>query len=224
VTLELDHVLVFVDPAVPELLALEAAGFSAKPAHPHPGQGTANRSVLFPRNYLELIYLASRAEAEANVMRLDRRADWATTGACPFGFGLRGEIPAAARAEFWPYHPPYGRPGWPPIWVHTSHLETPDAPLLFVMEPSAARPLEVMRPSAWPGAPISRVHGTTGIAHVRVRTPWRTQGCTTWPSSVPLPEVELTHGPRPHVTVALDGEPFAPVAAGALLTVRTRGA
>jgi hypothetical protein len=221
VTLELDHVLVFVDPAVPEVAALEAAGFPLTPVHPHPGQGTANRSLLFEENYLELIYLASRTEAESNVMRLDRRADWARTGASPFGFGLRGTIPPEAHADFWAYHPPYASPGRPPIWVHRGCHESRGAPLVFVMEPSAALPLERMPPRTWPTSRVvCHAHGATGISHVTVRT----LGTASWPAGALVPSATLEPGPRRHLTIELDSKPFPPVEAGALLTVCGRPA
>lgn len=89
----------------------------------------------FPERYLELVWLSSRADAEANPLRLDRRADWRTTGACPFGIGLRGEL--TDRDAFWPYQLP-DAPGVT-IWIH--RLDEAQ-PLVFVFE---AGPEQVQR-------------------------------------------------------------------------------
>ena len=63
----------------------------------HPGQWTANRCVFCGAQYLELIYLASREDAAANPVRLDRRVDWRKTGASPFRRGI--PLPAFRRGE-----------------------------------------------------------------------------------------------------------------------------
>jgi len=110
--LELDHVFSFVDPAEAEACArAEAAGWVLDAGIEHEGQGTRNRRLWFDEQYLELLWISSRADAVANPLRLDRRADWRTSGACPFGIGLRGQLTDAQRADFWGYHPPYA-PGF----------------------------------------------------------------------------------------------------------------
>jgi Glyoxalase-like domain len=128
-TLELDHVFCFVDPAGDWAARAERGGFALDAGNAHPGQGTRNRSIRLAEQYVECLWLDVRADAEHNPLRLDRRADFRTTGACPIGIGLRGVLPDDVRAEFWAYHPPY----WPQgtIWVHRSGDELP---LVFCFE------------------------------------------------------------------------------------------
>ena len=92
VALALDHVFAFVAEGFPDEPLLDAAGYRVAFGRDHEGQGTANRLLLFAENYLELIWLARPDEAAANLLRLDRRADWRASGASPFGIGLRGPI------------------------------------------------------------------------------------------------------------------------------------
>jgi len=144
--MRLDHVFVFCD-ALSAAEQFEDRGFEVTSGREHPGQGTANRSVLFRDWYLELIYLKRRADAELNPMRLDRRADWAESGWCPFGVGLRGSRPADSRDSFSLYEPPYSAPF--DIWVHEGNDTRPRWPLIFFMEglaPDGA--IDASRPSA----------------------------------------------------------------------------
>ena len=98
----------------------------------HSGQGTCNRCVCLSDCYIELLWLSSRADAENNPVRLDRRADWRITGASPFGFGLMGRLSDDLRQEFWPYCPPYA-PNQT-IWIHKTNEIEPSRPLIFVVE------------------------------------------------------------------------------------------
>ena len=65
----------FCEPELPECEALAGAGYVVTAGRAPPGQGTANRCVFFGAQYLELIELASREDAAANPVRLDRRTD-----------------------------------------------------------------------------------------------------------------------------------------------------
>jgi hypothetical protein len=144
--LELDHVFCFVDPEEDWPARVASAGWRLDPgtASPtdvgratppeaarrwieHPGQGTRSRRLFMAEHYVEMLWLASRADALANPLRLDRRADWRTTGASPFGIGLRGAI--ADHDDYWPYRPTYAADAT--IWIHRS---PDDQPLIFVFE------------------------------------------------------------------------------------------
>jgi len=132
---------------------LESAGWPLDEGSVHPGQGTRNRRLLWPQHYLELIWVADDAEARGNPLRLDRRGAWARTGASPFGYGFRGQVPAGARAEFWRYDA-LGVP----IWIHRDDERHPERPLVFVLEtppselaarrPAARVPQELLAPGA----------------------------------------------------------------------------
>ena len=117
--LALDHVFCFVHSDGRDIAAVERAGFVVtKDPHSHRDQGTSCRVSVFPEHYLEWIWLRSRGEAEVHELRLDRRADWRTTDACPFGLGLRGPIEARDRGSFLPYHPHHWPKGHSPLLVH----------------------------------------------------------------------------------------------------------
>jgi glyoxalase-like protein len=132
VALAIDHIFCFVDPGADWAVRASNAGWVLDEGVEHAGQGTRNRCLWLPELYLEFIWLSSRADAENNPVRLDRRADWRTTGACPFGIGLRGQLDEDLRSEFWAYRPPYARDVC--IWVHRSNEIELGAPLVFVIE------------------------------------------------------------------------------------------
>ena len=130
--LEIDHIFCFVDPGADWAARARDAGWILDEGIEHAGQGTRNRRLWLPELYLEFIWLSSRTAAENNPLRLDRRADWRTTGACPFGIGLRGKLDESLRSEFWAYRPPYAREAC--IWIHRSNEIELGAPLVFVIE------------------------------------------------------------------------------------------
>jgi hypothetical protein len=75
-------------------------------------------------------------------LRLDRRWDWTTTGASPFGLGFRGQLDPAHRDEFWLYDA-LG----PRIWIHRDNERSPERPLVFVLE-TAEEQMEQRRRSS----------------------------------------------------------------------------
>ena len=132
--LELDHAFCFVDPDADWPSRLRENGWRLDDGIEHPGQGTRNRRLWMPEHYLELLWMSSRGDAETNPLRLDRRADWRTTGACPFGVALRGEL--TNRTAFWPYEPPYA-PG-ATLWI----LRTEEAQPFVVVFDSTREQIE----------------------------------------------------------------------------------
>jgi hypothetical protein len=92
---ELDHVFVVVSPGgKAEISALRSAGLTLDPElSKHPGQGTASISALFENAYLELIWVDSTVRVDRELASVNawfrRAAAWRTTGASPFGLGLR---------------------------------------------------------------------------------------------------------------------------------------
>lgn len=133
--LELDHVLCMVDPEDAWAERLTAAGWELDAGMSHPGQGIRNRRLVLAGHYLELAWIEDRAEARANSLRLDRRADWATTGASPFGIGLRGRLLPEEEPALWLYEDL----GFP-IWVHRDDADRPGHPLVFVLDLPSRRP------------------------------------------------------------------------------------
>lgn len=132
VALALDHVFAFVAEGFPDEPRLAEAGYRVAFGRDHDGQGTANRLLLFAESYLELIWLARRSEAETNLLRLDRRADWRASGASPFGVGLRGEIEPELERDFVDYRLPAFPLGRLRVLART--IEDPRQPLVFVIE------------------------------------------------------------------------------------------
>ncbi len=133
VTLDFDHVFCMVDDLESVASRVEDAGWTLDSGSVHPGQGTRNRRLVWSECYLELVGITDIREAAANRMRMDRRADWSTTGASPFGFGLRGELAAGDRGAYWLYED-LGIP----IWVHCDSEQAPERPLVFVLEMNEA--------------------------------------------------------------------------------------
>jgi hypothetical protein len=133
--LEIDHLFCFVQPDSGWAERASAAGWILDDGIEHLGQGTRNRRLWLPDLYLEFIWLSSRSDAAGNPLRLDRRADWRTTGACPIGIGLRGPLDDELRPQFWAYEPPWNRGGC--ILVHETNEKDAGAPFVFVMETDA---------------------------------------------------------------------------------------
>lgn len=102
-SLSFDHVLCIVDDLDLAATRITEAGWKLDHGAVHAGQGTHNRRLVGPTHYLELLHVNDHVEAARNRLRLDRRANWRTTGASPFGIGLRGQIPTQCRADFWLY-------------------------------------------------------------------------------------------------------------------------
>ncbi len=207
---ELDHVFSFVSEDAHEAQTVADAGFTLGPPGRHPGQGTANRSAFFADTYLELIHLVARPEAETSVLRLDRRSDFALTGHCPFGIGLRAVVPDPDPALFETYRPPWGTPDYPPMLLHRTSLEHPGLPIVFVSQPPHGATVDAMRPRAWRSLPATHLAhpcGATGIASVELTVP----DARGWPIVPPPPHVTLRTGPRFHLTVRLACSMRAPV-------------
>ena len=86
--MELDHVIVCV--AGPEAVASLLPGFVLDQGIRHGGQGTRNRRVFFPSNYVEILWVED-AEARRR-SGLGGAARWAPGAPCPFGVVLRGTV------------------------------------------------------------------------------------------------------------------------------------
>lgn len=127
--LELDHVFCLVTDPHQVARRLEDDGWVLDAGQAHRGQGTRNRRLVWREQFVELLWVTDAAEARSNSLRLDRRADWATTGASPFGLAFRGQVDPAHGDEFWLYDT-LG----PRIWIHRDNERVPERPLVFVLE------------------------------------------------------------------------------------------
>jgi glyoxalase-like protein len=162
--LELDHVFCMgADPGEAER-RLEDDGWVLEAGQAHRGQGTRNRRLGWPEQFFELLWVTDLVEARANPLRLDRRWEWTTTGASPFGLGSRGQIDPAHRDQFWLYDA-LG----PGIWIRRDNERSPERPLVFVLE-TAEEEMEQRRPRVWmPDALGHRCRGE--LREVRVHGP-----------------------------------------------------
>jgi Glyoxalase-like domain len=152
--MELDHVFCMVDPAGDWAHILTSAGLALDQGNRHPGQGTRNRRVPLESLYLELLWVCDRPEAAGNALRLDRRADWARTGASPFGVGLRGRVPEHLRDDYWLY----SALGFP-LWVHRDNENAPERPMVFVLDlPSRRDTAIAIDPAGLSTARVRSIH------------------------------------------------------------------
>jgi catechol 2,3-dioxygenase-like lactoylglutathione lyase family enzyme len=162
--LEFDHVFCMVADPARAARRLEDDGWVLDAGQAHRGQGTRNRRLAWPEHFFELVWVTDQAEARANPLRLDRRADWTTTGASPIGLGFRGQVDAAHSDEFWLYDA-LG----PRIWIHRDNERAPERPLVFVLQ-AAEREMEQRRPQAWMAGAVA--HRRPGdLREIRVRGP-----------------------------------------------------
>ena len=153
--MELDHVIVFV--AGPESVAPLFPGFVLDPGIRHVGQGTCNRRVFFPRNYVEIVWIEdSEARRRSG---LGGAARWAPGAPCPFGVVLRGIVGEHDRERYEPYQVPAGGPA---LLLLGSALLDPRQPFVAVREDGGAprRPDIPQHPS-----------GARGIRRALLRSP-----------------------------------------------------
>jgi hypothetical protein len=101
--LELDHVFCMVTDPRRAAERLEDDGWVLDAGQAHHGQGTRNRRLAWRERFFELLWVTDAAEARANPLQLDRRADWASTGASPIGLAFRVQIEPEHSDEFWLY-------------------------------------------------------------------------------------------------------------------------
>ena len=197
-SLELDHVFCFCAPELPEATQAESVGLRVNEGRRHENQGTANRSILFEKNYLELIYLASKEEAEGNPLQLHCRANWKATGASPFGVALRGTLAKHEKLNFWEYRPSYLPSG--AILIHKE--DGGKGPLIFLMPPRGESNA-ALYPAQWPNIDLSLMRhpmGAKTIVSVKLNGP-----DYEWPLLSPVPCVAFAHANEPHMEIVIDG-------------------
>jgi len=129
--LELDHVFCIVTDPVDAARRLEDDGWVLDAGQVHHGQGTRNRRLVWGGQFFELLWVTDPAQARGNPLRLDRRAEWTTTGASPFGLAFRGHVEPAFRDAFWLYDA-----AGPRLWIHRDNEDCPERALVFVLEAS----------------------------------------------------------------------------------------
>lgn len=207
-SLEIDHVFCFCEPLLSEVQTLESNGFVLSEGYKHQGQGTANRCLLFESNYLELIYLDSKDEALTNPLELHLRANWKTTGACPFGIALRGEIPTQNLSDFWDYSPPYNPTRI--IKIHRFSKEHPEFPLLFVMPSSGTSPLSKVRLKNF----LPHQSESTTISRIKMNIP-----LISWPLNTEIQGLSFEKSLTYKMEVQINGNPLNSIKLNELLNL-----
>lgn len=209
--LVLDHVFVCVDPDPPELGGLRQLGLTSGFSRTHVGQGTRNELVLFAENYLELLFVSDRGEAQENMVRLDRRCDWKKTGTSPFGIALRGPR-SSVGAEPLIHYSLDGVSGG--LWIVQRTLEDARLPLVILFDRSD--------PNA--GGPANRDYapelfkhacGAVGIGSIEFGVP----GWTESMEKLPLPSnVKLNGADASQLHIELRGAALQGQHVGPLMT------
>ena len=176
---------------------LEADGWVLDAGQAHRGQGTRNRRLLWPEQFFELLWVIDPAQTRANPLRLDRRADWTTTGASPFGLAFRGRIEPAHSEAFWLYDALGSR-----IWIHGDNERFPERPLVFVLEADEEQ-LQQRRTARASMAEAFEHRRASKLREVRVRVP-------SAPSLLPFTGPPVVYARGPHL-LELVVEYHAPV-------------
>ena len=165
-TLELDHVFVWVEKGAPEAGLLVDAGFKEGEPNVHPGQGTANRRFFFNGLMLELIWVAEPHQVQDPGIapaRFLERWQGRRKNTSPFGLVFRsggGRLPF----DVLDFTPPYLPPGLK--FAMGSNAGELAEPLIFVMPPGLD-----------PGNPPSAgrdLEGYDRVTEVTVRLPGAT--------------------------------------------------
>jgi Glyoxalase-like domain len=190
--LELDHVFCMVTDPGQATRRLEAQGWVLDAGRAHRGQGTRNRRLAWREQFFELLWVTDAAEARANPLRLDRRADWTSTGASPFGLAFRGRLEPTSSDQFWLYDA-LG----PRIWIHRDNEQFPQRPLVFVLE-AAEREPERRRPRVWMSEAVAQ-RRPGELREVRVRGP-------SAPSLPPFAGPPIVYVPGPHLLELVLGD------------------
>ena len=170
--MELDHVIVFV--TGPEAVASLFPGFVLDQGMRHTGQGTRNRRVLFPRNYVEILWIDDPDQERRSGLGFAPR--FAPDAPCPFGVVLRGTVGEPDRERFVPYQVPAGGPA---LLLLDAALHDPSQPFVAVREDS--------------GAPRALRSRSTRAA------PWPSDArcCAARPSRTSVPRLQATSGSSP---------------------------
>jgi Glyoxalase-like domain len=156
-SLSVDHVFVLVDceHAEQSVATLQRAGLAPSSRRSHGRLGTSNVFFCFDNCFLEILWIANRADAARSPLarQLLERSDLRGKGGCPFGIGFRTTDRADPLPfETWSYQPP-GDSGLANDIAIAVSASDPEQPLLFRAQRSR-------RPDAW----------TDGNAGLRQRT------------------------------------------------------
>lgn len=123
----LNHYFTLVDKSFPQRQALLDKGFNLHGPRSHKGQGTSAEFILFPKNYIEYIWIDDVEASKNNLLKLYRREQ---ESACKYGLCFSGALPEEYRKDFILYIPPYSLSF--KIMVLKESISDLSMPLIFV--------------------------------------------------------------------------------------------
>lgn len=100
----LNHYFTLVDKSFSQKQDLIKQGFKFTGPRRHTGQGTSAEFILFPKNYIEYIWIDDLEASRNNLIKLYRRDQ---SNACKYGLCFTGVLPEEHRKDFILYSPPY---------------------------------------------------------------------------------------------------------------------
>lgn len=158
----IDHIFMLIEPAevAGVVQTLSRFGLTQSSRRSHPGLGTSNIFFCFDNIFLEILWIANRAEAGGTQLgrMLIERLDGRTNGAAPFGIGFRTlESTDSVPFATWSFEPPAAL-AFKPIPIALSSLDN-SQPLLF-------RAQRASRPDAWTDGKAGMRQTPAGISEV----------------------------------------------------------
>lgn len=128
----LNHYFTIVDKSFPQRQDLLKQGFMLNGPRSHKGQGTSAEFILFPKSYIEYIWIDDLEASKNNLMKLYRRDQ---RSACKYGLCFTGVIPEEHRKDFILYSPPYSPKS--KIMVLKESIDDLSMPLIFTVSNSS---------------------------------------------------------------------------------------
>ncbi|WP_127717139.1 hypothetical protein [Halobacteriovorax sp. HLS] len=123
----LNHYFTLIDESFPQKEELLKQGFILYGPRCHKGQGTSAQFVLFPKNYIEYIWIDDLKSSENNLLQLYMREQ---SHACKYGLCFSGVIPKEHIEEFVLYKPPYSLNS--KLMILKESIDDLSMPLIFV--------------------------------------------------------------------------------------------
>ncbi len=162
-SLELDHVFIFVSEGAPEVDRLIEFGFSEGEPNVHPGQGTSNRRFFFSNMMLELLWISNLDEVKSELTKPTMLWErWnGRNNTSPFGIIFRSSNEEAP-FEGWEYKPKYLPDGF--SFLVGNNSEILNEPMIFKM-PNCGRPTPKKNP------PLQNLSGFNNVSSLCVRMP-----------------------------------------------------
>jgi len=125
--LALNHYFTLVDQSFPQKQELLEQGFKLFGPRNHTGQGTSAEFVLYPKNYIEYIWIDDLEASQNNLLKLYRRNQG---GACKYGLCFVGALSEKHKRDYLLYSPPYSPNS--KILVFKDSIDGLSMPLVFI--------------------------------------------------------------------------------------------